>query len=185
MTTSNIAELLDDANESSSRIQKLKEKLRARPSLRSVQCLTDLSTLTVFLVSQDRLDEAVRLAVFVSESVAFSGNFDIWSPVHLICYAGAYACHRCGNEDYSNHLFAKAEPHGDFPPLPAFRDLDALKRELQNVASSSRAQLVATCLSVKFQVYEIARRGFPTEPITLEEASQEIKATIDLILTLL
>ncbi len=102
----------DPTGEANPKLARFKAARIDKWSLRSSKSLWDMSDLATYLLALERYGEAADIGEFVSRSVSFGGNYNLWTPAACAIAIGVRAARFLGENERSRHIY---EPIGIHP----------------------------------------------------------------------
>jgi hypothetical protein len=148
---------LDPAKEAHAFIKAHKQALQKKWSLKSMNPLFDAVDLAFYLTALGRDADAAEICGLIADSVSFSGNYNIWSPVGYAICLRARLLRSAGQAGAADAALAPviAKPMVLTPPQAQMdKDLAALPAALDKALAASAKK--AACQTGARKLYTVS-----------------------------
>ena len=111
---SSLPNAFDPAGETNPKLVRFKVARVGKWNLRSSKSLWDMADLATYLLALDRLEEAAAIGEFISQSVLFEGNYNLWTPAARAIAVGVRALRLLGQSERADRIYQPIREHPDY-----------------------------------------------------------------------
>jgi hypothetical protein len=159
----------ESAGEANGKLARFKRVRVGKWSLRSSKSLSDMADLATDLLALERYEEAAEIEEFVSQNVAFKGDYNLWTWAACAIGVGVRAWRLLGENNKADRVY---QPVRDHPAYIINRSSDDERlREAPDNIQRKAFRLVTRTYIMRLEDARAGRPGTEWFPVDQMESS--------------